>query len=567
MASSPDFLACARPTWKQALDHAQRWLVGGCLLVLAGCAKDSGPKPRHVVVFVLDTLRADHLASYGYSRQTSPILDALAKRGARFDRALAQSSWTGSSMVSMFSSKYVAEDRLHLPGDVTTLPEVFKKSGWHTAAFVANDILNAEHGFERGFDRFNKVLTYEEAQYQPIVEWLSGLGSEKSFTWIHLIEPHDDQGDYGPPYVAHDDPKSFRNASGVLSQERLGFLQTFAAQQGLDNVDQELEAIEGHIAGYDDDVHDVDRRIGQFLQVLSKTGQLDHTLIAVASDHGEGLWTREAYWTGQREKAMREGKPRTLRNSLMQTHGTQVHRELLHVPLLLSGPGIEAGSVISAPVENMDLAPTLVDLAGLTRPRDWQGHSLVPVLRGETVPERVQFSHTNYASSVVTKEGLQLILPTEEGRCKEGLDTQLYDWKTDPDCRHNLAAERPADVERLTKLCRERLGQGLRGLGIRLSPNSEAALKALGYAEVIPMTPHPPLEQIGKMDTNLLLDLMEEPGTTCLLKVELARELRKRTLLEEDRLRMQRLLSGEPSERVKEQLRQVVFGEAPVKSG
>ena len=164
-------------------------LLAAALLVTA-CGKDpSAPRPQHVLVLVVDTLRADHLSAWGYERPTSPNIDALAQRGVRFSRAVAQCSWTAPSMVSLMTGRYLAGPRLGIPDDVTPLAEIFQAAGYATAAFISNPLLDEKHGFHRGFDHVQHIPPYQPDA--PIVEWIEGQAGKLTFTYVHLNEAHD----------------------------------------------------------------------------------------------------------------------------------------------------------------------------------------------------------------------------------------------------------------------------------------------------------------------------------------------------------------------------------------
>ena len=188
----------------------RKWTFLVPILLAAGLA--SCPRrvevapPRHVLLVVIDTQRADHLSCYGYARPTSPTIDALAKEAVLFEHCISQASWTLPSMVSMMTSSYVAEEALRIPDAKTTLAEAFHEHGFATGAFICNDLLSPENRFERGFDTFEwKLVPY--GSNQPILDWIRAHKDGPTFTFVHLNEVHDDAkppagANYGPEPVA-----------------------------------------------------------------------------------------------------------------------------------------------------------------------------------------------------------------------------------------------------------------------------------------------------------------------------------------------------------------------------
>jgi len=444
-----------------------RWTALALLALActAGCSTEA-PKPVHVLLVVVDTLRAEHLSCYGYERQTSPHIDQLANGGARFAYATSQSSWTAPSMVSMFTGHHIQEERLSLPPELPTLPELFKRSGYRTGAFVVNPILhNEENGFRRGFDRFES-----NAEFQEISAWIAQSASTPTFTWVHWVDPHD-------PYGPAKEYEHFASTGGSLSPELSSYFAEVTRESGLEQADQSRETVLASIDGYDDDIRLVDSKIDILVRALEQAGILRQSVIALASDHGEGLWHHQNYPVAEELT-----EPATLLNTHKMTHGNHLYEEQVHVPLLFFGMGVPAGRVVEEPVENVDLLPTLLELCNLPIPPGTTGSSLVPLFHGED-KTRAAFavSTTRWVMSLRTREGLKLILPTDQGR-EFGLEPELYDLSQDPFERVNLAASQPDELAELSALLRDRLASGLRSEGDEeLSEANRKAMEDLGY--------------------------------------------------------------------------------------
>ena len=172
----------------RATPRTLSWIAA--LAIFASCDQSSPARPEHVLLVLVDTLRADHLGSMGHPRSPTPAIDSVAEAGVIFEEAYAQSSWTSPSIVSLFTGRRLAEDRLDLPAALPTLAESFQRAGWATGAFIMNDIVHEKQGFARGFDHFEQMVPYF-SENGPILEWLAAHEAERAFTYVHLNEVHD----------------------------------------------------------------------------------------------------------------------------------------------------------------------------------------------------------------------------------------------------------------------------------------------------------------------------------------------------------------------------------------
>lgn len=444
------------------------------LVATFACAKEPEP-PQHMLLIVVDTLRADHLSCLGYPRPTSPHIDALAAEGVLFERAISQASYTSPSMVSLMTGRYIAKERLDIPAELPTLAESFAKAGWVTAGFTANPIVSKENGFGRGFGPFERIEDY--ASDDSIAAWFAGVGSKSSFTYVHINEPHD-------PYVLQKGTHEWRETGDLLPGDRGEFLPKIAAEMGLEGPERDIALIRREIGGYDDEVRAADARVGHLLELFAKAGLAERGAVVLTADHGEGLWEKVALMNGRRGQALRRGESPTLFNTLMPTHGNQVHRELVHVPLVLRANGLPKGRRVPTLVENLDLFPTLLELCDLPTPGGLQGESLIGMLGGSKRKKDHAFSFTRFNTTVFSPEGWALILPTAEGECGEGIRLELFDLNKDPHQRHDVSKEHPDVVERLRKVAQERLERGIRGQ-MKVNDASMAALEQLGYVDKI----------------------------------------------------------------------------------
>ncbi|MFN0009958.1 MAG: sulfatase [Planctomycetota bacterium] len=525
-----------------------------CILAaVPSCGARDRPAPKHVLLLVIDTQRADHLSCYGHPRPTSPTLDALAAEGVRFENCVSQSSWTSPSMVSLMTSCYLGNELLEIPRDRTVVAEVYRKAGYATGAFICNDILSPTNGFDRGFD----VCEWQMTPYgsnQPIFDWLERNKDRRTFTFVHLNEVHDDAGTYGPKPL---EDGRFRKGMPAFTEARSGFYDRVSDELKLTAKEESLTRMRGEIGGYDDDVLYSDRRIGEIFERYKSLGLWGDTAVVVGADHGEGLFTRVQFMHGTRKKAMEEGKPPTLLNTLHMTHGSHVNWELVHVPLIVKAPGFAPG-VVSGYVENVDIVPTLLELSALAAPRETQGRSLVPFLddprRTKGLAEAVT-SLTRFNLSMITQDGMQLIHPTPRGECDFSIQDELYDLKVDRESRVNLAASHKELVRRLGTLAEERARSGIHGTTHPTDAKTHETLAGLGYvgADVVDSISE---ELAAKSTAEIVAEIPKEAN--CLLRLQMVRALEGRTLAAEDRAALEAFLPREISVAVQEGVRRLL---------
>jgi choline-sulfatase len=353
------------------------------------------------VLVTIDTLRADRLGAYGGAPEITPHLDRIAREGAFAAAATAHVPLTRPSHVTLFTGllpwQHGIRDNIS-PAEVPpgpVLAEVFKQQGFLTAAFVSSIVLAPHGGLGRGFDVFGDRMA--PASGAPFLNTLQRRGDEtvaeatrwieanhqrgRLFVWLHLYDPHDP---YEPP-----EP----------------FASRFAGRP------------------YDGEVAYADSLVGRLEETLERLGLRPQTLLAVTSDHGEGL--------GEHEETL---------------HGFFVYQTTLAVPLVLRGPGIAPAKRLTATAGLVDLYPTLPELAGLSLPEAAHpgGRSLAAALRGGSEPAERPL----YAESLVPllHFGWSDLRVLREGRWKyiQAPRPELYDLAADPGERTNLAAAQPA---------------------------------------------------------------------------------------------------------------------------
>ena len=328
----------------------------------------------NIVFIVVDALRADHVSSYGYHRQTTPNVDVwVADKGTLFTDVTAASSWTNPSNGAMLTSHTPSSidtvwsdmDR-RIPEEEMMLAEYLQDAGYHTAGFVSNWWVQARFGYDQGFDTYSKTvgpdLTRASTLNNLAAEWLDeNLANANSdgqplFLFLYYMDPHT-WYDPPPPY----DTKYDSSYTGTLTAEVYGHGHDVVAG---DIVPSQRD-IEHLIALYDGEISYWDFHLGKMLMVLEDNGVLDNSIVIITSDHGQ-MFGEHGKWV----------------------HRNSLYEEVVRIPLLLSYPGtVTAGKVLTTPVHMMDITPTLLDMIDIPVPSHMDGHSLLPLLQGAAVPE------------------------------------------------------------------------------------------------------------------------------------------------------------------------------------
>jgi arylsulfatase A-like enzyme len=446
-----------------------------CVLLAAviGCG-DSDPRPRgtledlialrersdlNVLFILVDTLRADRLGAYGYERDTSPNIDALAASGIRFNRQVSQSSWTKCSMASLWTGLYPARTRVLRSHDVVSsgarMPaEIFREAGFRTAAIWRNGWIAPNFGFSQGFEIYhnppprqgararinraenpNLTLAGTDADtLDSAREFLRAHGEERWFLYLHMMDVHQ--------YVYSEDTALFGT---------------------------------NYSDSYDNSIRWVDNLLGYLLLELAQRGLLERTLIVFSSDHGEAFGEHDG-----------EG------------HARNVYGEVTTTPLIIAPPfRFEPGITVEARSENVDLWPTVLELVGLPPLDDADGKSLVPQIaaaaQGASGPDvdGMAFAELDLtwgrnrarpAPMVAVNQGRWRLIY----RARAPRRSELYDTWEDPLEQRDLSGEQPELVEALEESARAYLQSDPPPWGeetptVEIDELQMNQLRALGY--------------------------------------------------------------------------------------
>src|SRR3954452_15355768 len=409
--------------------------LGTALAAIGGWryARASAPVNGPIILVSIDTLRADHLPAYGYTKVKTPAIDALAADGVVFERAYSHAPQTLPAHAALLSGRLPFETGVRdnvgfaVKAGERLLPQMLRERGFTTGGIVSAFVLRKETGIGQGFDFFDGEMPpaspelsigqvqRDGAQSEQIAEhWLGSIGTSRAFLFLHLYEPH-------KPYAPPD---------------------RFAAY-----------------TPYNGEIAYADEIVGRLVKYLKSHQLYDRSTIVLLSDHGEGLGDH-----GEQE------------------HGLFVYDEAIHVPLIIKQEGNGgAGRRVADLVQHIDLVPTILDLVKAPRVPSLRGRSLKPVLEGTgKLPPPTIYSEALYARYHFGWSELTA-LTDERYRYIKAPREELYDLTRDPRERSNIAAQRPQPRQAL----RGALDRVAAGTAIQvpseIPADARERLQALGY--------------------------------------------------------------------------------------
>jgi arylsulfatase A-like enzyme len=375
-----EIAAATRPT-----DEAPR--EGGASVAPGEVARSLDWSGHDIVLLTVDALRADHVSAYGYTRPTTPHLDAIARRGALFSAAYCPTPHTSYSITSMMTGKYLRPLlALGLGDDSDTWAQDLRLYGWRTAAFYPPAVFFIDEDRFQHFEQTHLGFEYAKVEFagpalreQQVAGYLDGAPRDVPlFLWVHFFEPHE-------PYVAHPDHVF---AGGPADGD-----------------------------AYDSEIATADEGIGRIVALLE--ARRPGAVVVVTADHGEEFGDHGGRY-----------------------HGTTVYEEQVRVPLVIAGPGVRAGSRVEAAVQTIDLLPTTLSALGIPRPARLRGRDLGPALAGAADEAGPGFAFAETDDFALLAEGSdRLVCQRRAAACT------LHDLRTDPLERHDDGAERPARLE------------------------------------------------------------------------------------------------------------------------
>ncbi|HOW27708.1 MAG TPA: sulfatase [Elusimicrobiota bacterium] len=421
----------------------RKWLPGVSLVILLASGADMiyenadtptgpdglrshAPTDENVILITLDALRADHLGCYGYPKETSPRMDALAKSGVIFKHCYSQSAWTKTSVPSILSSLHLSEhqmDRLpSIPDNLPSLPKALRQAGWITYGYTASPVLTSDLMRRYGFDVYDDDLMRDRLYHfalrnlqppilQPWIEfrgndfhrrnirranrrifsWLDKHHRENFFMYLHFTDTH----------RMYYSPRSYKKLFPVAPDDE-----------------------NDRISFYDSAIRFTDDQLGTLLDRLKSLGIYDKTLIVITADHGDAHGERYHFYE----------------------HGEHLYQSIITIPLIMKFPNDRfGGSSLEQAVQNIDIMPTVLDHLNIPH-SGLSGASLIPGLDGRvSVPDREYLFFENIfmgkkAQKAVLWNNRWKFIVTDHARTHFSLHyRELYDLSNDPLELHNLA--------------------------------------------------------------------------------------------------------------------------------
>jgi len=450
-----------------------RQLLGaaGTLLSLAGCG--GPPPPPDVMIVCIDTLRRDHVGTYGYARETTPAIDRLAREGVRFDRARAPSNWTVPSVATLLTglepwrhgARIVSDpaflDRTPPAQIVESAPSLaarLQAGGYATGLFSANPFVIGR--FTRGFEVARTEWIPADQLTDLALEWWRARADRPRLLYLHYMDAHQ-PNEPPPPYF---------EMFGLTAGQRRPIAAKDWDYKTLRSPEDPafVEFREHRIGAYDGAVRFVDDQLARLLEAVSMGGGLDRTLILVSADHGEEFWDHaevERSWADDPRGIWGVG------------HGHTFFEELLAIPLVVRGPGFPKGERSECPVTLADLAPTVARAAGVVPHPAWAGLDLARLDDGRCPPRVLAAASPAYGpqGGAIWAGPFKLI--------ERGPRRLLFDLEADPLEQRDLGASEPGRAAALARALEDRMGRGVTGEeGAPISDEQlRRQLRALGY--------------------------------------------------------------------------------------
>jgi choline-sulfatase len=396
----------------------------------------------NVLLITIDTLRWDHVGTYGASNVSTPALDSLAARGARFETAIVHVPLTAPSHASILTGLTPVRHGVHdngafaLPAVLPTLATMFRDAGYATGGFISGFPLDRRFGFAKGFDVYDDTLPrgraaagagaterHADQTTARAIAWLdqhaptpdAAVNERPWFVWVHYFDPH---APYEPPP---------------------DYLQRFATRP------------------YDGEIAFVDAQIARLLGHLRERGALDRTITLVTADHGESL--------GEHGE---------------ETHGVFIYDATLRVPWIIGGAGVSPGRVSPVVARGIDVAPTLLDLAGVPAPPSLDGRSLRPALDGQPMTDEPAYIESLLASR---NFGWAALRGLRDAHWKyiDAPSREAYDLARDPQESINRLPEQPERAAAMAKVLAATTARSSPAADAPVSSDTTARLRALGY--------------------------------------------------------------------------------------
>ena len=434
-------------------------------------ALSSHPPARgpNVLLIAVDTLRADRLGCYGSDLGATPRIDALATESVRFEEAYAHAPWTLPSFASLLTSltppQHGAGGQLGqfrgLRPEVRTVAECFRDAGYATAGIINVGFLTTSFGMSQGFDHVdyevypnNVEVRVARRTTDAAIKWLSERPERSFFLMVHYFDPH---LVYNPPLVYRQRfaaPEDQDNADWVFgTRQHIGQL-----RQGKMNID--AATIRRAEKLYNGEVAYADHEVGRLLEALGGLQLADSTIVVFTANHGEEFLDHRGF-----------------------EHGHTLYDELVHVPLLIRYPGRLKPGVVTTPIGQIDVAPTLCALTSVAPEPSFVGRSLLGLIdKTETEVHPIIFEGNFWGPPFRGwLHGAYKLIVRPGG-------VELYNLDSDPGEQRDLSAVEPARLQKMVadfKLAHKAMAahDQDRPQPVKLDPDEMERLRSLGYLE------------------------------------------------------------------------------------
>jgi arylsulfatase A-like enzyme len=473
--------------------------------------------PPSLILIGVDTLRADRISPYGGRAGTSPHIAELARDGVRFEQVISASNWTGPAFHSLFTGLAASEARRRVPIGHVTLAERLREAGYLTQAFAYKPSLY-DKGFDQGFDGFfNVSRSHVRAPHNvaKALAWLERHHRERFFLFLHMNDPH--QPFTQPMEHLDADLRERLEAFGIALpiQVRSEAIPGCRGCSADGAVVPEARALARGL--YDDAIRYLDRHLGVLLAALRDMGIYEDAVVAFVSDHGESLWQHDGLYSHA---------------------GPGLYDELVRVPLILKPARLPAslrGRVVKSQVRLSDLAPTLLELAGVPLAEgEMDAQSLVPLLEeGSPRSDRVALFRGE-GSIGVRADGWKYAREVAAGGT---VVERLYDLHSDPGETRDLSQVAPGDLARMrqllaAQLLRSRALHSLVVAGAGVPGPVSMRIRALSAGAARVEHGHPPLRVVeggpgvvlayeGRLEGPILALAQFEPSADARYEIDL----------------------------------------------
>jgi len=454
--------------------------------------RDFWQKDLNIVLISVDTVRPDHLSTYGYDRNTDPNLKKLAEKSIVFQNAFTLIPQTYPSFAMLFTGKSPLTTGIFsnaspqnaalgelfrntklLSAETETLATILQKNGYYTVSFITSGILDdAFTGLSQGFDSYNQFSVYDinewkqnrelyDAFIEKGTDWFAENKQQKFFYWIHLMDPH---SPYYPPQVDRCLFQSEENCQ-MLQTQSFDKIDSFKSPYYACSAEEApVNIVDRYVALYDAELASSDRQVGKILDALEKNNLMNNTIIIYYGDHGESF--EHHYYFA---------------------HGESLYDSTIRIPLVIYDPLKKAKQIIKTRITNVDILPTILDLVHIPYTKNqFDGESMLNNNSDATIDgnDYVYFSNYNLTKFAVMKGQYKYIASQPSACILNGVRDELYDIVSDPEEKRNLVTIESGITEDLSKALEKYFSNMKRKPPLEKQDKNDRILeelKSLGY--------------------------------------------------------------------------------------